>query len=471
MAWRVARRSARLPGYAITTGAPPFARMSPMSPATRPLRRAVSTAYDALAAEDDGRVCRDIPDSACRAEPQNFLRHATALGLSKSADGLADPKLVLAWLMTHLGAPAAMIGLLVPLREAGALVPQLFIAARIRALARRKWVWAGAAMGQAAGAALIFLAALTLTGAAAGALILAGLALLALSRAAASVAYKDVLGKTVDKGQRGTVTGVAGTWSALVVIAFALVLILFADSRDIVVLGALALAAAAWALAGLVFSGMVEEAGATGGGANGWQAAIGNLRYLREDRDLARFIIARGLLTATALAPPWLVVLASGAAGATLEGLGALVLASSLAALVSSYVWGRLADRSSRQVLIATGLAGSAAMALAVGLNAAGLAGAPWAMPLALFGLMVAHQGVRLGRSTYLVDMAPPDRRATYTAISNTAIGAILLLGGGAGALAALVGPAATLAVFAAMAAGGALVARGLTELNDGQEG
>lgn len=99
----------------------------------------VQRAYDALSAEDDGRVCRDIPDAACNQQPQNFLRHAGALGLSKAADGLSDPKLVLSWLMTHLGVPAALIGLLVPIREAGSLLPQLFTAARIRAMARRKW--------------------------------------------------------------------------------------------------------------------------------------------------------------------------------------------------------------------------------------------------------------------------------------------------------------------------------------------
>ncbi len=431
-------------------------------------RAAVRLAYDALTSEDDGRVCRDISDAACNAQPQNFLRHATALGLSKAADGLSDPKLVLSWLMTHLGAPSALVGLLVPVREAGALLPQLFTAARIRAMAQRKWAWAGAAVGQGIGAAIILAAALLTDGALAGGIILAGLAVLALSRSVASVAYKDVLGKTIAKGQRGTVTGVAASWSSLVVIGFALVLIFFSDARAFIVLGALALAAGAWVLAGVTFAGLAEDTGATEGGGNGWHAAIANLNYLREDSQLARFILARGLLTSTALAPPYLVVLAAGDSGAALEGLGALVLASSLAALVSGYLWGRLADRSARQVLIWTGICGAAAMVLTLTFAALGLEARFWAMPLALFGLMVAHQGVRLGRATYLVDMTGQDRRAAYTAIANTVIGVILLASGLFGAVAALFGAGATLAVFAAMAAGGAIVAHGLKELGDG---
>lgn len=429
-------------------------------------RPAVQRAYDMLSSEDEGRVCRDISDAACKEQPDSFVRHALALGLNKSADGLIDPKLVLSWLMTHLGAPATMIGFLVPIREAGALLPQLFTAARIRAMARRKWAWAAAGFGQAVGAAIIALTALTTKGATAGGLILLGLAVLAVSRSVASVAYKDVLGKTVAKGQRGTVTGLAGTWAAGVLFTFALALIWLAEARFAIVTGALIAAAIAWAMAGAVFAGLQEDAGATEGGANGAAAALANLRYLREDQGLVRFIIARGLLTATALAPPWFVVLASG--NDALQGLGALVLASALAALVSSYVWGRLADRSSRLVLVLTGVSGAASMVLALIFAALGLTGTLWAMPLALFGLMVAHQGVRLGRSTYIVDMAPRERRAVYTAISNTVIGVILLASGGFGALAALGGAELTLALFALMALGGAWTAFGLKELGDG---
>ena len=61
--------------------------------------------YRALTAEDDGRVCLDIPESACNHQPRNFLTHIVSLGATKTADGLIDPKLVLAWLLTHLGAP------------------------------------------------------------------------------------------------------------------------------------------------------------------------------------------------------------------------------------------------------------------------------------------------------------------------------------------------------------------------------
>ena len=427
-------------------------------------RKASEIAFEALTAEDDGRVCADISETACREQPGSFLRHVGALSLTKAADGLVDPKLVLSWLMAALGAPAALIGLLVPIREAGALLPQLFTAARIRAMSRRKWAWAGASAVQGMAVLAMAAVALVLEGRAAGLAICAALAVLALARSVASVAYKDVLGKTVAKGRRGTATGLAAAVAPVVVIGFAALLLLDAAGRMTLVVGALALAGVSWLVAATIFAGLREEAGATEGGANGFGAALANLRYLREDPQLARFILARGLLTATALAPPYLVLVAAGAAGAALAELGALVLASALAGLVSGYVWGRLADRSSRLVLVATGIGGAAALAGALGVSLAGLAGTAWALPMALFLLMLSHQGVRIGRSTHLVDMAPADLKGVYTALANTAIGVVLLAGGIFGAVAAVFGPEATLALFAAMALAGAAVAAGLKE-------
>ncbi|WP_114964790.1 MFS transporter [Alkalilacustris brevis] len=430
-----------------------------------PARRPVEIAFEALTAEDDGRTCRDIPERACDEQPGNFMRHVGALGLFKAADGLVDPKLVLSWLLAALGAPGVFIAALVPIREAGALLPQLFTAARIRAMALRKWAWSAGSAVQGLAALAIALAALRLEGAAAGWAICAALAVLAVARSVCSVAYKDVLGKTIDKGNRGTATGLAASAAPVVVIAFAVLLMFEATGRMGLVLGALALAGLLWLVAAAIFAGLAEAPGASEGGANGISAALANLRYLREDGQLARFILARGLLTSTALAPPWLVVLAAGAGEEALSGLGALVLASALAALISGYVWGRMADRSARRVLMLTGLSGAAAMGLALGFAALGLAGAFWTMPLALFVLMVAHQGVRIGRSTYLVDMAPADLRAVYTAVANTVIGLILLASGIFGALASLLGPQAVLILFATMALGGAIVANGLKEL------
>lgn len=402
-----------------------------------------------------------LSEAQARVEPANFLRHTASLSMSKIADGLIDPKLVLSWLLAHLGASAFFVGLLVPIREAGALLPQLFTAPRVHAMARRKWAWVAGSLGQGAAAAGIVLAALTLGGAMAGAVICGLLAVLAVSRSICSVSYSDVLGKTVGRSRRGAATGLASSLGAGAVVIFALTLMSGIVERASLVMLAIALAALMWLAAGLIFSTLREEPAP---GRQG-KAALGQLKLLRDDPQLRRFIAARGLLTATALAPPYIVLLGAEAGHGTFDRLGALVLASSVASFFSSWVWGRLADRSSRKVLMFSGLSGAAALLAAVLLDMAALTATIWALPLVLFVLMIAYHGVRQGRVIYLVDMAPADNRAAYTAVSNTVIGILLLGSGLFGALASLAGANVTLMIFAAMSLAAAWVTTGLNEI------
>ncbi|WP_421786205.1 MFS transporter [Hyphobacterium sp.] len=419
-------------------------------------------AFEAVAIDDEGRACRDIPDSACREEAGNFFRHVGALSLSKSADGLIDPKLVLSWLLLQLGAPSALVGLLVPIREAGALLPQLFTAGALRRLPQRKWAWAAGAAVQGVSAISIGLAAIFLSGRAAGLVILSALTVLALARSVCSVCYKDVLGKTVDKSRRGTATGLAGTIASVIVIVFAGLLATGFIERLTLVTVALFLAGLAWLAGAGLFATLREHSGATDGGKSAFAAAIENLTLLASEPQLRRFIIVRSLLTATALAPPFMV-----AAAQTDDSLplGALVLASAMAGLISSYVWGRLSDRSSRKVLVFAAWAGAISLAATVGLSLAGWLHPLFALPPVLFVLMIAYQGVRLGRSTHLTDMADADNRAAFTALSNTIVGVVLLAGGVFSLIAALAGPVMVLGLMAAMSVSGGLLALGLTEV------
>ncbi|QPH52858.1 MFS transporter [Pontivivens ytuae] len=416
------------------------------------------TVYEALTdarAQDDA-----VPESA----PRNFVTHLLSLSSSKVADGLIDPKLVLSWLLTSLGAPTLYAGLLVPVREAGALLPQIFTAGPIASRARRKWVWAAGAAGQGICAGGMVVAALTLSGAAAGATIVALLAALALSRSICSVAYKDVLGKTAPQHARGTATGLAGSVAAGGTILYGLLLSAGIFDKQVLVICGIALAAGLWLLAGALFTTLAEEANPGEGGTP--RETLAKLPLIWQERALGRFILVRGLLTATALAPPFMVTLGTSGAGESFGALGLLVLASAGAALVSGWVWGRLSDRSSRKVLIYAGLAAAVTLGLTTALALSGPLGMV-TLPALLFGLMLAYQGVRVGRSTYLVDLAPEEQRTLYTALSNTVIGVILIAGAGFGILAQFAGAATVIAIMAAMSAGGALLALTLEEVQD----
>lgn len=395
-----------------------------------------------------------------------FFRHLTSLTATKLADGLIDPKLILSWLLNNLGAPGYVIGALVPVREAGALLPQLALSRLIEARRIRKWVWAAGSAIQGGAALGIAICAVLLEGAAAGWAILAFLALLAIARSACSASYKDILARTVPKGARGTVSGLAGTVAAALVLAFALSLSIGVIPRSATAIAAaIAIAGGLWLAAAAVFSTLNEDPAETTEA--GFEGLSDMIAPLKEDAELRHYIAARALLIATALAPPFLVLLSGqDQSGAELGNLGLLMLASSLAAICSSYVWGRLSDKSSRQTLSFAAVAASLVFAAAafIGLSTGGL-GPVWMAPLAVFLAQIAYEGVRAGRKTHLTDMDTHGRKSLYTALSNSMIGVLLLAGGAFGLMADLLGPAWVLATFALMSAAGAATAWQLREV------
>lgn len=427
----------------------------------------VHNVYGFLTGDEDARVCKEIPDEACREQPRNYLLHIISLTGTSIGDSLASPKLVLAWLLTNVGAPQFMLGLLVPIRESLSLLPQLFIAKWIREVPIRKWFWVFGSVAQGLCVASMAVAVTRLSGAAAGWAILGLLVVFSLSRGVCSVASKDVLGKTVAKTRRGSVSGYAASAAGAVVVAVGLVGFLpGADERGMMFyILLLTSAGGLWVVSAAAYSLLREHPGATEGGGNAIREAFEQFSVIRKDAELRNFIIVRTLLISTALVAPFYVSLMSSASGEAMAGLGALMIASGAASFVSAPIWGHLSDRSSRQVMsAAAALAGitGVSTALVAWFGAATLG--VWWFPVAYFLLSVAHAGVRLGRKTHLVDIASADNRATYVAVSNTIIGIMLVIGGAFAGAAASFGPAGAIFILALVSLIGAVAALRLSE-------
>ncbi|GGX40502.1 MFS transporter [Saccharospirillum salsuginis] len=411
--------------------------------------------YDRAVGEEDARVCKDIPESACRHLPRNFFGYLVANTLSKVADELSSARLILPWLMGALGAPAAMVGFLVPIREAGVLVPQLMVAAWVRGMSRRKGVWLlGAALSALALLGMGW-AAWRLSGASAGWALIGLLVVYSLARGLCSVSAKDVLGKTVSKARRGTVMGYASGISGVVVFGLGIALVALPGLVEDATLlaGLLVVAAVCWGLGLLAFARIREEAGATEGGGNALSVALRQLSIVRTDAAFRRFVWARALLLSVALVPPFYVLLVQQSGGGAL-GLGGLIIASGLASSVSAPIWGRLSDRSSRSVMMAAaGIVGVLGVVVwLVALLGGDLARNAWVGGALYAVVMVCHGGVRLGRKAYLVDMATQQDRATYVAVSNTLIGGLMLVGGLVGVLGDVWGTMSVIGVLGVVA-------------------
>jgi hypothetical protein len=436
--------------------------------ANRIAARAIERAYALVANEEDARVCRDIPDDACESVPRNFFLLLAANVCTKLGDVLASPKTVLAWLLAFVQAPLFLTALLVPIRESGSLVPQLIIASAVRRMPLRKWVWVAGGVLQFAAVGVMGLAAGLLSGAAAGWLVIGGLALFSLARGLCSVSSKDVLGKTVPKTRRGRLGGLSTAIAGTAAAAFGVYLLLRGNEPASPRFYATLLVAAGslWLVASVCFASIRETPGATEGGADALREAIRRLALLRTDPPFRRFVITRALLLGSALSAPYYVVLAQARAGAGAASLGLFVLASGLAGSLSATVWGYLADVSSRRVIVrAATLASSIGVVVfLVDTLLPTWGGAAWAYPAAFLVLGIAHSGVRIGRKTYLVDLAGGDRRTDYVAVSNTVIGVILLATGVVGALSGVLGPSGIVLVLSLFGFVGAWLGRSLPE-------
>ncbi len=351
------------------------------------------------------------------------------------------------------------------------MIPQMVIGAWVRRKPVRKWFWTLGSFGQAASVLGMAASVWFLEGYAAGAGVVGALVLFSLARGFCSVSMKDVQGKCIPKKRRGRLSGLASTIGGTATVI--LTALLFWNRGDPGVLFytlLLLLAACLWIIAGFLFASVDEYEGETGGGGNALGDAFKSLSLLRDDVPFRHFVITRALLLCSALASPYFVVLAQKNSD-TGWLLGVFLLASSLASSISASVWGWMADESSRRVMIRGAIVASGAC-LTVGLTAlfAGEATSSiWFYPAGFFVLSIAHAGVRLGRKTYLVDMAGGNKRTDYTSVSNTVIGVLLLATGGLTALVSMISDVAVILTLGAMGLAGAISATRLREVTEDQ--
>lgn len=431
-------------------------------------KQALGKLYDQVNGEEETRLCKDIPEAACRHLPRNYFAYLFSNIASKLADELSSARLVLPWLFSSLGAPIGLVGFIVPLREAGVLLPQLFVSEYLRQKEIRKYAWmAGAAFS---GICLLLVGGLTpfLPSVAAGYLTLFLLLAYSIGRGICSVSAKDVIGKTVSKKRRGTLMGYsAGISSALV---FAVGIVLAAQNQSsatstpfllILIAGGL------WFLSVAFFSRIIEEPGATEGARSPLKAIRENLSLLTDDRNFRHYLFARGLLLSVALSPPFYTLLAK-ESNDSVNTLGWLILAGGLAGTLGGPIWGRLSDYSSRMTMSLASLASGVfgiAIAFAYHFDDSSLIQSSLAQAILFFTVSLLYAGVRLGRKTYLVDSISGDKSA-YVAVGNTLIGLALLLMGSLGLFAERIGPSGAIGVLGAVSIIASLVSWRLREVS-----
>lgn len=401
--------------------------------------------YSALMRRDRDSE-HELPEPVRRDIPRNGLRLVSANALQSSGDQTVNASTVLPWLFHALGVPTALIGALVPIRESGSMLPQAFLTPLILRVRQRKLVFVAGALVQASSVAIMAGTAALGHGLAGGLVILAALVAFSLGRCLCSIASKDVQGRTMPKGERGQINGLATTASGLVAITLGLGVRLLGgeDLSGGQLAWLLTAGSVLWVLVAAVYIGIREPVDeptphvATDEEDDGRDEPnwfVQTLTLLREDRDFRDFVTVRSFLLVSSLSPPFIVSLSVHQGTRGLSGLGGFILASGLAALLGGRVFGRLADRSSKRLMTGGAAFASAVLVgLVVAVETIDLGGGSLMAYVLFVGsyflVTLMHTGVRIGRKTYVVDMAEGDRRTTYVAVGNSAMGLVLLVVG-----------------------------------------
>ena len=400
--------------------------------------------YEKLVNEEDARVCKAIDENACKVVPGNFFITLLSYFFNKIADAIANAKVVLPWLMESLSVPLYLISFLVPIKESGSLIPQLFIAAYVRKLPLRKYIWSIGTLLQAICMILIAIVAWNLQGLEAGLAIITLLIAMSLARGLCSVAAKDVIGKTIPKTRRGALNGYSAMLSSILVVSFGIYLLTNSQkpfsAENFGVL--FTVAGLFWILASFTYLRIKEFEGEIEGGGNAFNVAIAKLSILKKDKPFRLFVITRALFLCAVLSAPFFVVIAQQNSDSNTFLLGLFILSGGLADMLSANFWGKFSDQSSKKVMILGASIATSMGFIVVSIDFfyQNLFSYIYLMPVIYFILSIGYQGIRIGRKTYIIDLAEGNKRTDYVAVSNTLIGIILLASGLIGTLSSIIG-------------------------------
>jgi len=399
--------------------------------------------YDLLISKNSSKNSEDITVNAQEEVAKNFSLNVSNGALTKLAEKIISPNLTLPWILSSLGATAGIIGALIPIKNVGSLLPQLFVSGKIRSYAIHKNFWVFSALVQAlcwlsAGLLILLYSSSYLI-----IVMLILLAIFSIASGVASVAFKDVTAKTIPKNIRGQMLSYRATFGGVLGLIAGVILVFqisVEDNLDIYGYMFL-LASLLWFLASFIFYMIAEESGVKENARNIFEESKAGMKLIKTDSNFRKFLFTRALLMAIPLLQPFYVLVAKSLSNPKWNMLGYLIIINGLAVVLSSPFWGKIADQSSTRLMrIASFIAiGGGIYALLFSFTSDLNLGFYAFLPV-FFINGIAYNGARLSRKTYLIDYAPEHNRATYVSVANTFIGLFTLVAASFGLIAEIFG-------------------------------
>jgi MFS family permease len=374
------------------------------------------------------------------------LKRNFALGIANGAlftlaETLIDPTLVLTWFLARLSASNLLIGWVVPLRDAGWFIPQLFTARHLDRLPYKRPTYSAAALVRSVAWLTMAIVALTQRD---PAILIAGFLIPyvvnSLFSGLAGLQFMDIVAKTIPPQRRGSFFGARLFLGGALGIAGSLV-VRWALSEQLgrtfpANVGQLMAISALFAVAGLLaFAFVVEPPGEVGVEVGSLVAHLGRAAHVpRRDSNFRLFLTTRVMLMLAQMATPFFAVYASRKLGAGPEMVGVYLAAGMATSVLSNLAWSRLSDRRGNRLVIQLAASLGLTMALLAWLAApldraltVATSGAVWLFAI-VFALLGAFQsGIGLGGMSLLLEIAPGSDRALYVGLANSVLGVALL--------------------------------------------
>ncbi len=371
---------------------------------------------------------------------QNFICFVLDYVFFGVALAFVSQTTVLPSFISQLTDSAPLIGLASTIQTGAWLLPQLMAASFLADKARKKpYLLLFAALGRPV--FWLLAGVLFLVGERAPMLIL-GLFFVSLvifmgTDAVASVAWFDMLGKAIPPTRRGRLVGTGQVLSGLLTVGAGAVVntVLGPQGPLFPINYALLFSLAGLSLfaSWLAMSFMHEPLAPTEGNRLPWNAFLPKLwTVLRQNHAFSLVTVVRLVAGLSGMAMPFYVIYATEDLRFGAETIGVFISFQVVGSILGGFVWGYLNERSGSKIVIQC----STILAIASPLLAllippiSRLAGAStiYAYSLIFLAIGALNSSFMPGFMNFVLELAPPEERPTYIALTNTLCGSLMVV-------------------------------------------
>lgn len=365
------------------------------------------------------------------------------------ANELTSVGLVLPFLYTTIGAPIFFAGLLVPLNTLAKRISQIFAARFVGTAHSNTPIIALATLTMAASIVLIGLTFSAISPWWAVPIFLAVSAILGAAAGVNGLAFQDLIGRALPKERRSRLLFIQSSIAGIIVVlvAYGAQQVLqpstsLAAHQELIWLGVGLYVLAAVVVLAVREPPKTSMAVDTGSGGMVSELA-GNFRIAFALPWFGKFLVARALYLSIELAIPFFSIHAATFHGDSISGLNTLVIAANIGIFLGGFLWARIGRHSVERIMVLASFLACGAGLMALGIEFGAVPPTLFCYALVFVAIALGAQGVKNGRTLYLLGRAKEHERPYCIAVANVTTGVVAVaLGALLGALAGLKGVA-----------------------------